>query len=131
VCTVEAITIEAAVAPARADESYRGVWVFAEQRDGKLKSVAYELLSRGRELADILKTHLAAVCFGHNVAGVEQLIAYGADRVYLVDSPELAANPEDLYTWQFIELIQQQKPEIVIAGATALDGPSSPGWRQR
>ncbi|MFC1911943.1 electron transfer flavoprotein subunit alpha/FixB family protein [Chloroflexota bacterium] len=98
----------------------RGVWVFAEQRNGRLKSVACELLTKGRELADTLKTELGAVCFGHDVAEVKQLIAHGADKVYLVDSPDLADNQEDLYTRQLVELIQQYKPEIVLAGATSL-----------
>ncbi len=96
----------------------RGVWVFAEQRNGKLKSVAYELLTRGRELADTLQTELCAVCFGHGVDEVNQLIAHGADKVYLVDSPDLAANQEELYAGQLVELIQQYQPEIVLAGAT-------------
>jgi len=98
----------------------RGVWVFAEQRNGKLKSVVYELLTMGRELADRLKTELGAVCFGYGVDEVNQLIAHGADKVYLVDSPDLADNQEDLYTRQLVELIQQYKPEIVLAGATSL-----------
>jgi len=101
------------------NESYRGIWVFAEQRQGKLKDVAYELLAKGRELADSLKTELSAVCFGHGIDGVNELIAHGADKVYLVDSPDLADNQEDLYTRQLVELIQQYKPEIVLAGATA------------
>ncbi len=101
-------------------EHYRGVWVFAEQRDGKIKGVACELLAKGRELADALHTELSAVCFGHGIGEVDQLIAHGADRVYLVDSPELANNQEDLLTQQLIELIQQHRPEIVLAGATAL-----------
>jgi len=95
-----------------------GVWVFAEQRKGKLKAVTYELLAKGRELANALKTELSAVCFGHSIGEVNQLIACGAGRVYLVDSPELASNDEDLYTQQLIELIQQYQPEIVLAGAT-------------
>jgi len=98
----------------------QGVWVFAEQRNGKLKSVVYELLTMGRELADRLKTELGAVCFGYGVDEVNQLIAHGADKVYLVDSPDLADNQEDLYTRQLVELIQQYKPEIVLAGATSL-----------
>jgi electron transfer flavoprotein alpha subunit len=85
-----------------------------------LKSVAYELLARGRELADMLKTELSAVCLGHNVEGIDRLMAHGADKVYSVDSPELADNQEDLYTRQLVELIQQYQPEIVMAGATSL-----------
>ena len=119
-CPVEAILIEAAPAAEAASDEHRGVWVFAEQRHGQLKGVAYELLAKGRELADTLQTDLSAVCFGHDVAEISQLVAHGADKIYLVDSPELAENLEDLYTRQFIELIQEHKPEIVIAGATSL-----------
>ncbi len=118
-CDFEAILIEAVPETAVVSDSHWGVWVFAEQRDGKLKSVAYELLSKGRELADVLKTDLSAVCFGHGI-DVNQLTAYGADKVYFVDSPELAGNQEDLYTRQLVELIQQHKPEIVLTGATSL-----------
>ena len=118
-CDFEAILIEAVPEAEVVSDSHCGVWVFAEQRDGKLKSVAYELLSKGRELAEVLKTDLSAVCFGHGI-DVNQLTAYGADKVYLVDSPELAGNQEDLYTRQLVELIQQHKPEIVLAGATSL-----------
>ncbi|MFQ6122442.1 MAG: 4Fe-4S binding protein, partial [Dehalococcoidales bacterium] len=119
-CVYEAILIEAVPEAEAVSDSYRGVWVFAEQRDGKLKTVAHELLAKGRELADSLKTEVSAVCFGHGIGEVNQLIAYGADKVYLVDSPELANNQEDLYAQQLAELIQQHKPEIVLAGATSL-----------
>ncbi|MFQ5996712.1 MAG: electron transfer flavoprotein subunit alpha/FixB family protein [Dehalococcoidales bacterium] len=101
-------------------DSSRGIWVFAEQRDGRLKKVAYELLAKGRELADTLQTELSAVCFGHGIEEVKQLIACGADKVYSVDSPDLADNQEDLYTQQLVALVQQYKPEIVLAGATSL-----------
>jgi len=119
-CAFDVITIEAAAQPAADTESHRGVWVFAEQSGGKIKNVAYELLSRGRELADTLGTELCAVCFGNKVEDVAQLAAHGADRVYLVEAPELAANPEDLCTQQLARLIQEHQPEVVLAGATAL-----------
>jgi len=119
-CEYEAIIIEDVAEPVTVSDSHRGVWVFAEQRGGKVKSVAYELLSKGRQLADTLGTELCAVCFGHNISEVEQLTAYGADKVYLVDNPALAHFQEDLYVTKFVELIQQYKPEVVIAGATAL-----------
>lgn len=118
-CSDDAILIEAVPETAAVGDSHRGIWVFAEQRNGKLRDVAYELLSKGRGLADTLKTDLSAICFGHGI-DVNQLTAYGADKVYLVDSPELAGNQEDLYTRQLVELIQQHKPEIVLAGATSL-----------
>ena len=97
-----------------------GIWVFAEQRNGKLKSVAYELVSQGRKLADSLTTDLCAVCFGHNIDGVTELIHYGADKVYLVDDPLLTDHLEDLYTAQLVNLVRQHQPEILLAGATAL-----------
>ena len=120
ICDYDAILIEAVPETAAISDSHRGIWVFAEQRDGELKSVDYELLAKGRELADTLKTELCAICFGHNISEVERLIAYGADKVYLVDDPALANHQEDLYTGQLVRLVQEHKPEIVIAGATSL-----------
>src|SRR3989338_2902320 len=102
------------------DNGYHGVWVFAEQRNGQLKSVSYELLAKGRELADTLGTDLSAVCFGHNVGEVEHLIAHGADRVYVIDDPALAGNQEDLCAGELARLIRENKPEILLAGATSL-----------
>ena len=119
-CSYQAITVEVITEPSAPDDSYRGVWVFAEQRDGRVKSVAYELLSKGRELTDTLKTELCAICFGHNIDELSEMIAYGADKVYLVDNPALANHQDDLYTRELVELIQQYKPAIVIAGATSL-----------
>ncbi len=120
-CDYDAILIEeAATETAVISDSHRGIWVFAEQRDSKLKSVDYELLAKGRELADTLKTELCAICFGHNISEVEQLIAHGADKVYLIDDPDLANHQEDLYTRELVRLVQEHKPEIVLAGATSL-----------
>ena len=119
-CDYEAILIETVAEAPAASDDYRGIWVFAEQRDGKLKSVAYELLSKGRKLADTLGIELCAVCFGHGIDEVNQLIAYGADKVYLIVNPALADFQEDLYAGKLVELIREYKPEIVIAGATSL-----------
>ena len=119
-CDYDAILIEEVPQTAAVSDSHHGVWVFAEQRDGKLKSVGYELLSKGRQLADTLDTELCAICFGHDIAEVEQLIAHGADKVYFMDNPALASNQDDLYTKGLVELIQQYKPEIVVAAATSL-----------
>ncbi|MDO8716706.1 MAG: electron transfer flavoprotein subunit alpha/FixB family protein [Dehalococcoidales bacterium] len=105
--------------PSRSD-SHRGVWVFAEQRDGRLKNVDFELLTKGRELANTLKTELSAVCLGHNIDEINQLIKYGADKVYLIDDPALATNQEDLYTGELVRLVREHKPEIFLAGATSL-----------
>ncbi|HUU63098.1 MAG TPA: FAD-binding protein [Dehalococcoidia bacterium] len=117
-CPEEAIIIEVVVQ--EVSEGFSGVWVFAEQRDGRLKSVAYELLAEGRKLADKLGTEVCAVCLGHNVEGAEQLVTYGADRVYLADDPALADHQEDYYTRALVDLIRKHRPEILLAGATAM-----------
>ena len=119
-CPSGAISIESAAKIEPVSIDHRGVWVYAEQRNGKIKNVAFELLAKGRELADALKTDLSAVCFGHSPEGVEHLIAQGADKVYLIDHADLASNPEDLLTHHLTGLIRRYQPEIVLAGATAL-----------
>jgi electron transfer flavoprotein alpha subunit len=119
-CTFQAIIIEAIPEAAPVSDTHRGVWVFAEQRDGQLKGVACELLAKGRELADTLKTELSVVCFGHGLKEIEKLIAQGADKVYAIDDPALAQHQEDFYTQELARLIQEHQPEIVLAGATAL-----------
>ncbi|MFC1993744.1 FAD-binding protein [Chloroflexota bacterium] len=116
-CAFDAIAIE--VAEEEVAEGFSGVWVFAEQRNGILKGVAYELLSEGRRLADGLGAELCAVCLGHNVDDIEQLMAY-ADSIYLADDPELSGHQEDAYTKTLVDLIREHKPEILLAGATAL-----------
>ena len=119
-CDYDAILIEVIPETVPVSDSHRGIWVFAEQRDGSLKGVGYELLARGRDLADTLDTELCAVCFGHDIGAVDQLIASGADKVYLVDDLTLANNDEDLYTGELARLIQEHESEIVLAGATSL-----------
>lgn len=80
-------------------------------------------------MADTLGTELCAVCFGHGIDEVNQLIAYGADKGYLIDNPALAAFQEDLYIRKLVERIREYKPEIVIASATSLGRSFIPGWR--
>ncbi len=99
---------------------HHAVWVFAEQRDGIIKSTAFELLGKGRDIADALKTELCAVCFGCNIVDTEHFIAAGADKVYIIDDPVLKDNNEDIFTFELVRLIRQHNPEIILAGATAL-----------
>ncbi|RLC94981.1 MAG: electron transfer flavoprotein subunit alpha [Chloroflexi bacterium] len=96
------------------------VWIFAEQKDGKLRGVSHELATEGRRLADSLETGLAAVCLGHNVQGVDQLVALGVDRVYLLEDPVLADHNEDVYTTCLVDLVRQHSPQVLLAGATTL-----------
>ncbi len=95
------------------------VWVFIEQRDGKPADVSFELLSKGRKLADNLRGTLKSVVIGHNAKGIaEETFKYGADEALLVDSPELRLYRTMPYTRIMNELIGKHKPRIVLFGAT-------------
>ena len=100
---------------------YQGVWVLAEQFDGHVESISYELLGEGRKLADKLGMDLCAVLLGSGVADQAQaLIARGADKVYLADRPELAYFADEPYANVISALIREHKPNIVLCGATTV-----------
>lgn len=99
---------------------YKGVWVFAEQREGMVASVAYELLGAGRRLADELKTELSAVLFGSNEVQAKKLIKWGSDRVYHCSDPIFEKFNDEPYSKLLTNLIKTHKPEIVLAGATPI-----------
>jgi len=99
-------------------KDFKGVWIFAEQSQGKIASVAYELLGIGRKLADELKSELCAVLFGKSDE-VEELIKWGADKVYYVNSSDYTYLDDDLYSKTLVKLVNEYKPEIILAGATA------------
>ncbi|MHC4214872.1 MAG: electron transfer flavoprotein subunit alpha/FixB family protein [Planctomycetota bacterium] len=95
------------------------VWVFAEQHNGKLEDTPIELMSKARDLADILGVKLGALLFGSDVEDMAQeLIHYGADKVYLVDDPILGAYQTNSYAKVIGELIGKYEPQIVLYGAT-------------
>ncbi|MEW6675928.1 MAG: FAD-binding protein [Nitrospirota bacterium] len=99
---------------------HRGVWVFAEQRDRKIASVTYELLGAGRRLADELGTEVSAVLLGAGESDGRELIKWGADKVYLCNEPILERFNDEPYSEILVRLIREHKPEIVLAGATAI-----------
>ncbi|EGO61824.1 electron transfer flavoprotein subunit alpha/FixB family protein [Acetonema longum] len=99
--------------------AYKGVWVYIEQVDGQARGVGHELLAQGRMLADKLGQELAGVIIGHNVEALaKEVFASGADKVYLVDAPELAHYSTDGYAAVFTDLIQTYKPTAILLGAT-------------
>lgn len=103
------------------NKNYKGVWVFAEQRDGEIQKVSLELLGKGRELADVLETKLTAVLLGADVGKLaNELIYYGADEVILAEDQLLGIYATEPYTKVMTELIQERKPEIFLLGATAI-----------
>jgi electron transfer flavoprotein alpha subunit len=112
------VTKKAKKAPKNNDD-YKGVWVFIEQRNGKIDTVALELLSEGRKLANELKVELGGVLLGENVGELaKECFAYGAEKVYLVDGPVFKDYRTDSYTDAIVEIINKYKPEILLFGAT-------------
>ncbi|WP_297597508.1 electron transfer flavoprotein subunit alpha/FixB family protein [uncultured Cetobacterium sp.] len=100
---------------------YKGILVFAEQREGVLQNVGLELIGKGKELAQSLNEKVTAVLLGYNIAHLaKDLIAYGADEVVVVDSKELSIYDTEAYTQAFSSIINNKKPEIVLIGATTL-----------
>ena len=102
-------------------EEYKGVYVFAQQVDNELSSIAFELLGKAKELAAPLNTDVTAVLIGSDVKGlVDQLAEYGADKVIVVDDPELKEYRTEPYAHALASVINEYKPEIVLVGATAI-----------
>ena len=100
---------------------YKGVYVFAQQVDNELSSIAFELLGKAKELAAPLNTEVTAVLIGSGVKGlVDQLAEYGADKVIVVDDPELKEYRTEPYAHALSSVINEYKPEIVLVGATAI-----------
>ena len=102
-------------------EEYKGVFVFAQQVDNVLDGVAFELLGKGKDLAKDLGTDVTAVLIGSGVKGLaDQLAEYGADRVIVVDDPELKEYRTEPYAHALASVINEYKPEIMLVGATAI-----------
>lgn len=121
-CELGALSIEREEKVVASDlGSWSGVWVFAESRDGRIAPVAHELLGIGRQLADQRGVALSAVLLGSGLDGqARELIGFGADRVYQVDHPNLASFTDDAYGNVLADLARTHKPEIILAGATAI-----------
>ncbi|MFA5069521.1 MAG: electron transfer flavoprotein subunit alpha [Candidatus Omnitrophota bacterium] len=119
-CKFKAIVLQKEKKPAGDISAYKGVWVVAEQYRGVIQSVSFELLGKGRELADKLGAELCAVLMGDDIShGSSELFHRGAGKVYVVDSPKLKHYQSEPYSKVLIELINEYKPEIVLCGATS------------
>ncbi len=122
-CKFKAVLLEKT--PAKCDlpniKDYKGIWVFIEQKNSKVQSVAYELLGKAQELAKKLNCQVSGVLIGNQLDDqLDELIFRGADNIYLVEAPELANFQDEPYTNILVELIKKHKPEIVLCGATAI-----------
>jgi electron transfer flavoprotein alpha subunit len=100
---------------------HRGVWILAEQWEGRVQRVSHELLTRGRDLADKRDAELTAVIFGHNLPeeDLRELLERGADRVLAMEAPQLAHFLPEPYAACLAKLIEDDHPEIIIAAATS------------
>lgn len=121
-CKFNAIELKKDAPQPGVDKSlYNGVWVYAEQRHGEITSVVYELLNEGKRLANKLGASLAAVLIGDSIKSKAQdLIDRGANKVYICDDPVFIEFQDDPYTTILTQLIEKEKPEIILMGATSI-----------
>ena len=99
--------------------AFKNVWVFCEQRQGVMMPTTFELISEGRKLADELGVELCGILLGDNVDGIAaELGEYGADKVYVYNSPLLKDFTTDAYTKVIVEAVEEIKPEVLLFGAS-------------
>ena len=102
-------------------EEYKGVYVFAQQVDNEISPIAFELLGKAKDLAGDLNQEVVAVLIGSGIKNLaDQLAEYGADKVIVVDDPELKEYRTEPYAHALASVIEKYKPEIVLVGATAI-----------
>ena len=102
-------------------EEYKGVYIYAQQVDNQVSSIAFELIGNAKELAEKLGTDVTAVLLGSNVKALAtDLAEYGADKVIVVDDPELETYRTEPYAHALASVINEYKPEIMLVGATAI-----------
>jgi electron transfer flavoprotein alpha subunit len=120
-CKFDSIWMKEKAAATHDLSAYKDVWVFAEQHDGIIQSITFELLGEGRKLADALGMNLCAVLLGHNIgAKTAELVSRGADKVYLADRPELAHFQDESYAAVLVDMVQRHKPSIFLCGASTI-----------
>ncbi len=102
-------------------EEYKDVYVFAQQVDNEISSISFELLGEAKKLASVLNEKVVAVLIGSDVKGLaDSLAEYGADKVIVVDDPELKEYRTEPYAHALASVINEFKPEIMLVGATAI-----------
>ncbi|MGL5439024.1 MAG: electron transfer flavoprotein subunit alpha/FixB family protein [Filifactoraceae bacterium] len=111
---------------------YSNVWVFAEQRQGEIQPVVVELLGEGKKLADARGVSLNAILLGESTEKMaKELVAYGAEKVFVADSPLLGQFTTDAYTKVIVDAVNEFKPEIVLIGATHIGRDLAPRLASR
>ena len=113
-------------------KDYKNVFVFAEQREGVIQPVAFELLGKARDLADVLGEKVVAIFLGYGIKDQAQtLVEYGADEVIVVDTPELKDYLSEQYSQAVYQIIEDRKPNIVLYGATTIGRDMAPRLASR
>ncbi|MCM8782162.1 MAG: electron transfer flavoprotein subunit alpha [Candidatus Omnitrophica bacterium] len=121
ICKLNAIKFEKEAILKKDLSAYKNVWVFCEQKKGKIQSVSWELLGEAKKLASKLNVKVCGVFFGSGITGcAHEIIERGADEVYVVDEKELENYLDEPYANCLVELINEYKPEILLCGATTL-----------
>ncbi len=120
-CPFDAIVIRKSGEVPDDKEDYSGIWIYAEQKDGVIAPVVFELLGKGRDLADQMETELSAILLGEGVEALaSELIAFGADQVIMVDDPQLRNFRDSRHAKALTELSIEYKPAVILAGATVV-----------
>ena len=110
--------------------AFKNVWVFCEQRQGVMMPTTFELISEGRKLANELGVELCGILLGDNVDGIAaELGEYGADKVYVYNSPLLKDFTTDAYTKVIVEAVEELKPEVLLFGASNIGRDLPPAAR--
>ena len=101
--------------------AFRDIWVFCEQREGKLVNTDFELISEARKLADERGSKLVGILLGHEVKEIaKELGGYGADKIIVCDHPELKFYTTDAYAKVLCDVVIEEKPEVILIGATSI-----------
>jgi len=120
-CKFAAIVLDKGSVAKKDLSAYKDVWVFCEQKKGIIQTISFELLGEGKKLAKKLGGKLCAVLLGDGIESkVDEAAWRGADKVYLVDAPELLNYQDDSYTKVLVELVKEYKPEVILCGATVI-----------
>lgn len=99
-------------------DQYKGVFILGEQRDGRIQAVTFELLTWGRGIADELGCELGCVLLGDEIENMQEVLQRGADKVYFIQDPIFKNFLPQPYSNAITKLVNEEKPEVIIAGAT-------------
>ncbi|MEW6661193.1 MAG: electron transfer flavoprotein subunit alpha/FixB family protein [Bacillota bacterium] len=110
----------------------KGIWVFAEQRNGQLRKVSYEMISAGMKYGQILKQEVDVVVIGSNISGVvEEIAKYGVNKVFAAEHPQLESYTTDGYASVLADLVKEHQPEALFMGNTAIGKDLAPRVAER